>query len=203
MKRICPNPMQWSEIFKNLTEYAQSHPCRPPTPPKPLILSGWTHTNDIEKLERWEETITWASENNCARLISEIPDSAFYFVDTPTTYQVGPFGGPMYRSWESEPSTRPDREQVDEAMDTLTRRWPEIAGTALAGITRPLKFTGEKARRLLVLADPTASPPWGEWARLSANESERRTFTSLRAAVNAAIAPHEVDHIDFVNEWKD
>ena len=31
-------------------------------------------------------------------------------------------------------------------------------------------------------------------------ETERRTFTHFRAALNKAIAPHEVDPIDFTTE---
>lgn len=39
-------------------------------------------------------------------------------------------------------------------------------------------------------------PPWGSWLSLARGGS-RRAFTRFRAAVNAAIKPHEVDHIDF------
>jgi hypothetical protein len=40
----------------------------------------------------------------------------------------------------------------------------------------------------------------GGWAHLSSAESERRTFTQFRASVNKAISPHEIEHIDFINE---
>lgn len=85
-------------------------------------------------------------------------------------------------------------------MATLLARWSEIAGERLAGITRPLAFTGEKGRRLLVSADGAAAPPWGGWSHLSEEESERRTFTNFRAAINMVIVPHEVDHVDFTTE---
>ncbi|MBK6631442.1 MAG: hypothetical protein IPG33_10575 [Betaproteobacteria bacterium] len=81
-------------------------------------------------------------------------------------------------------------------MDILFSRWAEIVGNELANVTRPLLFTGEKARRLLILANATSTPPWGSWS-LSTQESKRRTFSHFRAAINEAIAPHEVDHIDF------
>jgi hypothetical protein len=85
MKRICPNPMPWNEAFKRLTEFAQLHPCAPPSPPKPLILAGWAYSNDVEKMRRWEETVAWAAKNGCANLMSGIPDSDFYFVEKPTS----------------------------------------------------------------------------------------------------------------------
>jgi hypothetical protein len=198
MMRICPNPMPWHETFERLISYAQSHPCTPPSPPKPLILGGWAYSNDIEKRQRWEETVAWTAENGCPELVSGIPDHDFYFVEEPTSYTVGPYGGPMYRAWDLETKTRPSSEQIALCMDTLRSRWSEIVGEELASITRPLAFTGEKARRLLLIADDAVSPPWGGWSHLSAGESARRTFTRFRAGINKAIAPHEVDHIDFV-----
>jgi hypothetical protein len=200
MKRICPNPMPWHEAFERLTNYAQLHPCTPPSPPKPLILAGWASSNDVEKMQRWEETIDWAEKNGCSNLVSGIPDRDFYFVEKPTSYSVGPLGGPMYRAWDFEAKSRPSSEQIAQFMDTLLSRWSEIVGNEIASITRPLAFTGEKARRLLVLADAASTPPWGGWSYLSKKESERRTFTLFRAAINKAIAPHEVDHIDFTTE---
>lgn len=203
MIRICPNPMQWGEIFNRLSEHAQSHQCRPSSPPSPLILSGWAYSNDVEKKQRWEETVAWASKNKCSKLVDEILDSAFYFTEKPTEYRIGPMGGPMYRDWDFAAKDRPLKNQIEGSTDILKSRWPEIVGAELAKITRPIVFTGEKARRLLVLANPTVSPPWGGWSHLSVKESERRSFTSFREAINKAIAPHMVDHIDFVTEWKD
>lgn len=200
MNRICPNPMPWHETFERLTKYAQSHPCIPPSPPKPLILAGWAFSNDIQKMQRWEETIAWAVRNGCTSIVSGIPDSDFYFVEKPTSYEVGPTGGPMYRPWDFEAKSRPPSNQLAQLVDTLLFRWPDIVGNELASVTRPLGFTGEKARRLLVLASATAAPPWGSWSHLSTQESKRRTFTHFRAAINKAIAPHEVDHIDFTTE---
>ena len=200
MKRICPNPMPWHEAFERLTKFAQLHPCAPPSPPKPLILAGWAYSNDVEKVQRWEETVDWAVKNKCTNLVSGIPDSDFYFVEKPTSYMVGPMGGPMYRPWDFEAKSCPPIEQIAQLMDTLLSRWPEIVGNELASVTRPLAFTGEKARRLLVLANAAVTPPWGGWSHLSAQELERRTFTHFRAAINKAIAPHVVDHIDFTTE---
>ena len=197
MGRICPNPMPWGDLFKRLTAHARMHQCIPPFPPKPLILAGWAYSNDVEKMRCWEKTVAWARINGCADIV-EISDQDFYFVDEPTSYTVGPMGGPMYRPWDFEQKDRPPPNQVLENIETLKSRWLDIAGPELALITRPLVFTGAKARRLLVKAHATARPPWGDWSHLSAVESERRTFTFLRSSINRAIAPYAVDHVDFV-----
>lgn len=192
--------MPWHEAFERLTKFAQLQACTPPSPPKPLILAGWAYSNDVERMQRWDETVDWAVKNGCANLVSEIPDSDFYFEEKPTSYAVGPLGGPMNRAWDFDLKSRPPSEKIAHLIAVLLSRWAEIVGNELASITRPLAFTGEKSRRLLVLANAVTTPPWGGWAHLSANELERRTFTLFRAAINKAIAPHEVDHIDFTPE---
>jgi hypothetical protein len=200
MKRICPNPLPWHEVFEGLTKFAQLHPCAPPTPPKPLILAGWAYSNDVEKMQRWEETVDWAVKNGCADLVSGIPDSDFYFTENPTSYMVGPLSGPMYRPWDFQAKSCPPSDKIAQLMDTLLSRWSEIVGIELANVTSPLAFTGKKGRRLLVLGNAAVTPPWGSWSRLSTHESARRPFTYFRAAINKAIAPHEVDHIDLKTE---
>ncbi len=196
MRRICPNPMPWRNVFEQLAKHAQAHLCTPPSPPKPLILAGWAYSNDVEKMRRWEETVTWATSNGCLDLI-RISDEDFHYVDEPTSYTVGPLGGPMYRPWDFKEKARPPLSRLAEHLQTLKSHWQDIAGPELAKITSPLAFTGMKARRLLVQTDDTARPPWGGWSHLSAVESERRTFTQFRASVNKAVAPHEIDHVDF------
>jgi hypothetical protein len=161
-----------------------------------LILAGWAYSNDIDKMRRWEETVAWAAHNGCLDVV-EVPDTDFYSVDEPTSYTVGPLGGPLYRPWDFEAKGRPSPDRLSEYLATLTSRWQDIVGQELARSTRPLAFSGAKARRLLVEADAKIHPPWGGWSHLSAVESERRMFTAFRAAINKAITPHEVDHIDF------
>lgn len=200
MKRICPNPMQWHETYERLTNYAQRNLCTPPSPPKPLILAGWAYSNDIEKMQRWEETVDWAEKNGCNNIVSDIPDHDFYFVENPTSYMVGPMGGTMFRSWDFNSEDRPSSEALGKNMEILIAQWSEIAGEELSKITFPIAFTGNKARRLLVKADAASKPPWGGWNYLSHAETERRTFTRFRSSVNKAISPHEVDHIDFITE---
>lgn len=198
MKRICPNPMSWNSAFKQLTKFAETHPCTPPLPPKPLILAGWAYSNDVEKMWRWEETVAWADNNGCLKVIMDIPDHDFYFVSKPTTYAIGPADGPMYRPWDFDSKARLSSEEIARHFETLKSKWVEIVDPELVHITRPIAFTGEKARRLLVFADASTCPPWG--AHLSSIESKRRTFTRFRTSVNDAIAPHEVDHVDFTTD---
>jgi len=200
MKRICPMPDPWNQAYERLTKFAQFNPCAPPLPPRPLILAGWVFSNDIDKMQVWEETVDWAVQNGCANLVTDIPDSDFYYVECPSNYAVGPYGNPYYLTWNSEAKSRPSSEQIEHLIDYMLSHWSEIVGNDLASITRPLAFTGRKARRLLVLANADTTPPWGGWASRSANESERRTFTKFRASINKAIAPHEVDHIDFTTQ---
>jgi len=199
MKRICPNPSAWNSVFEQLTKFAQEHICSPTLPPKPLILAGWVYSNDVEKMQRWNETLSWAEKNGCSDLVEHIVDLDFYFVDEPTTYRTGPMGGPMFQEWNFEEKDRPDENQLSELITLLFSQWKEIVGLEIASITQPLRFSGEKARKLIVLAETDAKPPWGKWIELSDQESARRTFTKFRAAINNAIAPHEVDHIDFVH----
>lgn len=195
--RICPQPAIWYQVFERLQAHARSHACVPAQPPMPLILNGWAYSNDTDKLHRWESTVDWANKNGCAELLTGIAEGHFYCVDTPTTYTVGPMGGPMYRTWDFQPRNKPDALVLDSLLKTLISRWTEIAGPDISPITRPLQFDGTKARRLVVLAKPSATPPWGSWTQLAHDGEKRRTFTRFRAAVNAAIVPHEVDHIDF------
>jgi len=200
MKRICPNPMQWHEAIECLTSYAQRNSCTPASPPKPLILAGWAYSNDIQKMQRWEETVDWAEKNGCSNLVSGIPDQDFYFVENPTSYTVGPMGGPMYRAWDFNSKDRPSYKVLQKGMGILITQWSEIAGEELSRITIPLAFTGNKARRLLIKADAASKPPWGGWDYLSHADAERRIFTRFRSSINDAISPHEVDHIDFITE---
>lgn len=192
--------MPWNDAFECLTRFAKAHPCTPPSPPKPLILAGWAFSNDVEKMQRWEETVAWANDNGCPEVVRTIHDDDFYFVSEPTTYVVGPAGGPMYRPWDFDSKYRPSSEEVAEHFEKLKSQWLEIVGPELGNITRPLSFTGEKVRRLLVHANGSFRPPWGDWSHLSSDEAERRAFTRFRAAVNKAIAPHQVDHVDFTTD---
>jgi len=196
-QRRYPNPSRWNDVFKQLVEYAEVHPCSPSRPPAPLILAGWTHSNDTEKMRRWKETVDWASANGCVDIVEGISDEDLYEVENSTGYSIGPMGGPCYRPWDFEAKVRPPEDELAKHLEHLSADWAKIAGSSLSTVTRPAAFTGKKARRLLVEVEDTATPPWGGWSYRSQDEARRRTFTRFRSAVNKAIAPHEVDHIEF------
>ena len=81
MKRVCPNPIPWNEAFKRLNRFAAINNCLPAEPPIPLILMGWVGSNNVEKRDRWNETVQWAINNGCIDLIDSIQDKDFYFVE--------------------------------------------------------------------------------------------------------------------------
>lgn len=109
-------------------------------------------------------------------------------------------GGPCYRPWDFEAKVRPPEDELAKHLEYLASQWAVVAGAGLVTVTQPMAFTGKKARRLLVCADTTATPPWGGWTYCSPDEAKRRTFTRFRAAINKAISPDEVDHIEFATE---
>lgn len=198
MIRVSPNPLPWNSVYQRLCEVAQSRPGLP-KPPIPLILNGWVYSNDAEKMNRWNDTVRWAKDAQCDEIVATVPEDEFYYTEEVTTYQVGPLGGPMYRSWDFDFKSRPDDESLAHALQQLVDEWPSIA-IGFSSHTRPLCFTGSKARRLVVAVDSDHLPPWGTWDSLSPIEAKRRTFTSFRQAVNAAVKPLEIDHIDFTKE---
>ncbi len=197
-QRVCPQPSRWNDVFMKLVEYAEKHSCKPRQPPVPLVLAGWAYSNDVEKMQRWTETVRWASTNGCAAIVQDVADIDFHRSEKPDGRPVGPLGGPCHRPWDFESKVRPTTEELATHLEHLLAHWADIAGPDLAAVTRPVTFTGKKARRLLAQAEKAASPPWGGWSHRLPEETKRRTFTRFRSAVNEAIAPHEVDHIEFV-----
>ena len=151
-----------------------------------------------QKKERREQTVEWAKREGYSDLITQIPDDDYLYVDEVSTYQIGPLGGPMYRLWDFEPKFRPTNEELVRFLKRLKKDWPSIAGERMSAITEPTKFTGRKARRLLVRVTSDGEPPWGGWHSRSNISVQRLAFTKFRRQVNAALKPHEVDHIDFI-----
>ena len=196
MKFVCPQPSPWAEVHSALTRAWEESGREGPPPPIPLILTGWFCTNDLEKAQRWHETLAWAAERNLERIVTNLRKQDKYCVDELTTYDVGPYGGPMHLPWNFDAKPVPDAESVRTTIAVLLRDWPAIVGPELARMSRPLRFTGRKKRRLVVQADAEQVPPWGGWNYLATGE-KRRTFTRLRSAINQAIVPLKVDHIDF------
>jgi hypothetical protein len=200
MIRICPNPSEWQRVYESLLVFAHKNNCV--APPVPLILAGWTFSNDREKQSRWSDTVAWTRNHRCRDLI-DLPDEAFYYVVEVSTYVSGPMGGPMSRNWDFERKPVQEQKQLGHLLEHLSTNWIETVGDELGACTRPLAFTGAKSRRLIVEYVHDTVPPWGDWSCLSHIEFERRTFTCFRAAVNSFLSPHEVDHIDFTPTTRD
>ncbi|MGD2272727.1 MAG: hypothetical protein PVI06_20185 [Desulfobacterales bacterium] len=197
MKFVCPLPPIWEQIYERLLKAWEKTGKRGPGPPVPLILAGWAFSNDVEKAHRWKQTIIWAEDNKLEDLLPKLKERQKYMVPEMTTYEVGPLGGPMYLPWDYEPKARPSDETLERTLLRLKQDWRTIAGENLSTITEPLEFSGKKARKLLVKADFQINPPWGKWDSLALGE-KRRAFTRFRQRVNDAIAPHMVDHIEFL-----
>jgi len=148
MKNICPKPRRWVQINERLCTICQLRSL--PLPPVPLILHGWAYSNDIQKADRWNATLKSATEHGLSDLVVLNP-SDWYSVDSPSTYEIGPLGGPVYLPWQFAPSARPSLERVQSAMEALNKNWTVIAGE-FARYTTPLWFTANKKRRLLVIS---------------------------------------------------
>jgi hypothetical protein len=162
-----------------------------------MILSDWVFSNDVQKHARWEETLSWARRHDLSELVSGLSEALMYATSEMSSYRVGPVGGPMHLAWNWHPREAVTSAVRSKILEFLRANWPAIAGTVLAGSTKPTAITGKKGRRLLVSVDEAASaPPWGTWTSLAKDE-RRRSFTEFRRAINEAIAPIEIDHIDF------
>jgi len=198
MERICPKPPVWNQVYQRLVRIAATR-ADLMEPPVPLILGGWIYSNDMEKRNRWLETVHWAQEAGCEDMLASLKAEDFYTREVLSDHEVGPEGGAMFRQRDLERKERPKESLLTMAMTQLTNEWPTIAA-GLSECTRPLFFTGDKARRLVVAVVSNTLPPWGQWHDLSSVEAERRTFTAFRKAVNKAISPHAVDHIDFIEQ---
>lgn len=93
MESICPLPNHWHEIHKRLMEAAAKSEGQVPPPPKALILNGWVYSNDVEKRERWKETVEWANRWGLASLVEGLTQEMMHCVETPTNYAVGAMSG--------------------------------------------------------------------------------------------------------------
>lgn len=78
--KICPIASEWAKLHKELLKFSEQNQCSPSKPPKPLILAGWAHSSDQDKMGRWQEFITWARSNECSELVDGLTDDVFYTV---------------------------------------------------------------------------------------------------------------------------
>lgn len=89
---------------------------------------------------------------------------------------------------------------IENYTAKLKLNWKDIVGEDLSKVTKPLEITGKKSRRLIVVVSPDYNPPWGTWDSLEANP---KAFSQFRKAINNAIDPHFVDHVDFIENLCD
>src|ERR1022692_1731816 len=200
MKLVCPLPASWAAVYTVLTraweESGREGGREGPPPPVPLILAGWIATNDLEKAQRWQETVTWARDRDLERILADLREQDKYCVEEFTTYEVGPFGGPMYLTWNFDAKPVPDARSVQMAMAILLKEWPTHCWLGSRQDDQTARVHRKKKRRLVVKADAEQVPPWGSWNCLAPGE-DRRAFTRRRSAINQAISPLKVDHIYF------
>lgn len=191
-------PFNWADLYGRLLRHWEDlGDSAIPGPPVPLILAGAAFSSAREIRARWAELLDWAEKHGFMEVLLvhyEPPEGKDYAEQAAGVSVDGRGWWPDTTYWNSEPRVRPTAEQVAVAFATLLSRWHKIAGEALAAHTRPVSFTGKKKRRLVVQVNGAYVPEWGSW---DSCELAPVAFRRLRLAVNAAIAPLEVDHIDF------
>lgn len=191
-------PFNWAELHQALLrEWAEQRDATIPKPPVPLILAGAAFSSAREIRARWAEFLDWAEKHGFMEVLLahyQPPEGKDYAERAAGVSEVGRGWWPDTTYWNSEPRARPTQEQVSAALATLQSAWHKIAGEALGTHTRPFAITGKKKRRLVVKMNAAFVPEWGAW---DSCELAPVVFRKFRLAVNAAIAPVEVDHIDF------
>jgi hypothetical protein len=189
---VCPKANIWWETFEHLREIWVKRGRVGEQPPIPLILAGWIYSSDRDKQERWSATLCWAEQHSLSNMIPELkPEDQYCTEFLSTSYPEQNYRLDRYVERE-----RASNEMLIAALATLKRDWVKIAGDELGTVCEPVKFTGTKARRLLVIVTKNFQPSWGSWDSLSCG-SEKENFTAFRRRVNDAISPAYVDHIDF------
>ena len=198
MNLICPLPIPWEEAYQRLAQFARENHLDPPQ--RPLILSLWHLTDDLEKQNRWQYHLRWASDNGCEELLSYLPESDFYTVQE---LYISPHLPQLFAQDNYKKKLRPTDQELDNYLKILEDNWKNIVGDELSKlIIKPIGFSGPKARLLWVLADGETKPPWGPWGEFdSVGEIIRYEFTKFRFAVCKAISPHQVDHICFRDQF--
>jgi hypothetical protein len=165
-------------------------------------LAGAAFSSAASIRRRWSDLIDWAKAYGFeSEFIAELPPPPSEDVAARIA-GVSEGGGGWWNSFEMkfhEPKEKPSREDSSIALEKLLSNWLAIAGPYLGENTLPLALTGKKSRRLVVAANPSVDPPWGTWNSYAENQA---AFTLFRQAVNAAIAPLEVDVVHFLtHKW--
>ena len=198
-----PIPADWDRIHSRL---AQARSLRSaidtPEPPVPLILAGAAFSAAGAIRKRWSDLVEWSvTYGYLDLLLTNLPPAPDIDV-ADSIAGVSDDGRGWLPEWGEQnhpPKGRPPPDVVRATLSRLQERWPEVVGPALASSTRPIRLSGHKRRRIVVAADPSVAPPWGSWY---STQRYPQAFTQFRCAVNAAIAPMEVDEIDFsLDQW--
>jgi hypothetical protein len=78
--RVCPQPLQWNELYQMLPEK-----CRRVDgfePALPLILAAWWEATDSQKKQRLKEHIQWANDHgvlsNVNNFLQSLPESDWH-----------------------------------------------------------------------------------------------------------------------------
>ncbi len=196
MIRVCPLPRIWGEIYKKLCDISHKN-SNIPSPPIALILAGWNFSDDFGKKNRWDETLEWINNYGGEDLITCLTDDHYYCVEE--------LRRPVYFDYEygetSPPAIRPADNELDKLIEKISFHWTEIAGVD-SEFTKPLNFTGAKARSLIVEFDTDELPSWGTWGNEPGGYHDQHfthkaSFTTLRQRINDAIQPHKIDHVVF------
>lgn len=191
---ISPQQNKWHEVYQRLKSHWEKEIRTGNPPPIALILNGWAYSNDADKKERWEMTLQWAEERNCNDLIPELKEEEKYYVSELSSYRP-------YEFYSLDEKYKPTQEEVIKALDTLKEKWNSVLDNDFFQNTRPVSFSGNKSRSLMVFYKSGYLPPWGSWTNHLAN-GRPSNFTLLRSNVNKFISPLGVDHIDFKEEDK-
>jgi hypothetical protein len=193
-----PLPDVSAAIHAALERMRQQNPAWPPVP-VPLILSGAAFSTATAIRQRWRETLVWAESHGCMDVLLRhyvAPHSGMDVANQLSGVDDDGNGWwPDTSHWNTEPRATHTSDEVRNAIHELKANWLEVAGESLCSALDPVEITGPKSRRLVVMVLKEVSPPWGSWESVSSNPGAFRDF---RHRVNVAIAPLEVDHIDFV-----
>jgi hypothetical protein len=191
---VSPQPVVWHHIYQRLKSHWENQMKEGTPPPMVLVLSGWTMSSDFEKQDRWKMTLRWAEQNNCLHLVPDLKEVEKYYVDEHSSYT------PFYHEMKHHPEAyKPTREEIQHALEELANKWMELLDKEFSMKTKPVSFSGDKYRSLLVSYQSGYLPPWGSWTNHLANGKPSR-FTELRSKVNELIKPLAVDHIMFKEE---
>jgi hypothetical protein len=193
-----PSPEDWARLHALMLHlWREREDPEIPKPPVPLILAGAAFSSARDIRRRWGDFICWANENALAELfLGALPPAPTedFAERLAGVSEEGRGWWPSFGEQYHEPKKRPSKESAAAALRRLIEGWPQVAGHEIAPYTRPVCFRGSKLRRLVVFADVDSLPPWGSWSYIRFNPL---SFTNFRKSVNVAIAPLEVDVIDF------